>query len=356
MSRETTCPICHLEHVPLELDQCPQCDSDLTCFKILNSLPEVLEKPVETATTAEFNQIHKQNKKITSGLIVTTVILFSGLVFIGGYIFQNDSRFKTEIKNLTANVKRVEIGLNSIKQNRHLIENHINSGFFSIEKKMLLNFQEQGKILEKRIETIAETVIAETASAETAIAETAIAETVIGGTAGLKKKSPEMELLEKGTPKQEHIAKKIIEKKTPAPQVEQKEKPSNPIDQNSIKPICYKIYLANDDDTLWEIAEKLYDSGFLYPVLMKHNSNLGIYNIGDGTRVRYLCDKSRAAKIYGKIIHRQGGRFYLKYTVKPHDTAASIRKKYCSSEQGSDGWLKPGTHLVPGQQIKILLE
>jgi len=43
----STCPICGLERIALEKSKCPQCDADLTCFKILDSLPDELarEKP-----------------------------------------------------------------------------------------------------------------------------------------------------------------------------------------------------------------------------------------------------------------------------------------------------------------------
>jgi len=40
MILEITCPICHFEHIPRERDNCPQCDSDLVCFKLLDALQE----------------------------------------------------------------------------------------------------------------------------------------------------------------------------------------------------------------------------------------------------------------------------------------------------------------------------
>jgi len=38
---ETTCPVCNLEHISRYKDRCPQCDSDLVCFKILDNLQEI---------------------------------------------------------------------------------------------------------------------------------------------------------------------------------------------------------------------------------------------------------------------------------------------------------------------------
>lgn len=47
MASGSTCPICGLERIALENSKCPQCDADLTCFKILDSLPDefVRERP-----------------------------------------------------------------------------------------------------------------------------------------------------------------------------------------------------------------------------------------------------------------------------------------------------------------------
>lgn len=40
MASEITCPICHFEHISPDRGRCPQCDSDLRCFQVLDSLPD----------------------------------------------------------------------------------------------------------------------------------------------------------------------------------------------------------------------------------------------------------------------------------------------------------------------------
>lgn len=42
MATELTCPVCGLEHIAADRDKCPQCDADLTCFRVLSSLPDEL--------------------------------------------------------------------------------------------------------------------------------------------------------------------------------------------------------------------------------------------------------------------------------------------------------------------------
>ncbi len=39
-SRTWDCPVCALGHIPEDKAKCPQCDADLTCFKVLDSLSE----------------------------------------------------------------------------------------------------------------------------------------------------------------------------------------------------------------------------------------------------------------------------------------------------------------------------
>jgi LysM repeat protein len=46
----TTCPICGLERIRPDKTHCPQCDADLTCFKVLDSLPNESVNPVREKT------------------------------------------------------------------------------------------------------------------------------------------------------------------------------------------------------------------------------------------------------------------------------------------------------------------
>ncbi|MCP4111979.1 MAG: hypothetical protein GY749_41700, partial [Desulfobacteraceae bacterium] len=44
-TREQVCPICGMEQIPSDKNQCPQCDADLTCFKVLATLPDEISPP-----------------------------------------------------------------------------------------------------------------------------------------------------------------------------------------------------------------------------------------------------------------------------------------------------------------------
>ena len=68
MQEEITCPVCGLERISYNKSRCPQCDADLTCFKVLSSLPD---EPVR----------EKYNRE--TGIPVRVfIILFIGLIAI----------------------------------------------------------------------------------------------------------------------------------------------------------------------------------------------------------------------------------------------------------------------------------
>jgi hypothetical protein len=82
MQKEQTCPICGKEQISEDKDQCPQCNADLTCFRILDSLPEY--------------EFKKQGWEQRILLYALTVII----LFIGGWMtYQNLQISRLLMKN-----------------------------------------------------------------------------------------------------------------------------------------------------------------------------------------------------------------------------------------------------------------
>lgn len=72
MQKEQVCPICGKEQISEDKDQCPQCNADLTCFRVLDSLPEYESKK------------HRLEQRI---LLYTLIII---ILFICGWMtYQN---------------------------------------------------------------------------------------------------------------------------------------------------------------------------------------------------------------------------------------------------------------------------
>jgi hypothetical protein len=119
----------------------------------------------------------------------------------------------------------------------------------------------------------------------------------------------------------------------------------------------YQIYQVREDDTLWDIAARFYGSGFFYPVLLEQNPHLAIYKISLEDQITVLRDNEQVKRIYDEITEIRGDILYWYYTVRRGDTPASLRHRYCPSQDciqmqtGLDGEF----NLQPGEKIKIQL-
>jgi LysM repeat protein len=131
----------------------------------------------------------------------------------------------------------------------------------------------------------------------------------------------------------------------------------NTLDKADAGGSAFKFYQAAETDTLWGIAKRFYGSGSYYPVLLEHNPDLAIYRIGKKDRIAVLKDSERVERIYNEITEKQGGVLYWHYTVRSGDTPASVKHKYCPSQ---DCFQMPAgfdrdSGLQPGEKIKIQL-
>jgi hypothetical protein len=120
---------------------------------------------------------------------------------------------------------------------------------------------------------------------------------------------------------------------------------------------AYQIYQVREKDTLWDIAARFYGSGFFYPVLLEQNPHLAIYKISPENRIIVLQDIEQVKRIYNEITESRDDILYWYYTVRRGDTLASLRHRYCPSQDcfqmrtGSD----QDSYLQPGKKIKIQL-
>ena len=262
MASEITCPVCNLEHILPEKTSCPQCDADLTCFQVLDSLPD--------------EAVFKRTGSRIQVILIATAGLF--LCLSGLLIVSRSSRIK-ELESRISNQQTYPMGIKISP--------------------------EAGVKLRSR-----------------------------GGGA-----SPKVDL-----PRSEAAKEKTLE--------------TLPSEEYSTEGLEFLTYEASEKDTLWVIAKRYYGVGEYYPVLLEHNSHLGIYDIGDGVRVRILKNADLANEIYKKIIKREGNRIYWFYRVVQEDTLQSIARRYYKTKDGVRRVidLNPTMELKPGEAIKIALE
>jgi len=310
MSSEITCPVCQFEHIPHDRDTCPQCDSDLICFRLLDTISD---RPRASVPDAEPDTtIGKTHKSKTSwqqvfwGLLILTIFCFG--VYWGYRFLAMESM-----------VKKIEIDM---AQATHQMNKNPNKIIKAVEVGT-----EQIKYLEKRVKELTEL---------TKDNEIRLGQMMLKKENGSK--SPEREI-------------KTL--KNPDKSVNNKPANNKPEIKDRIEKTCFKIYQAKDEDTLWDISRDLYGSGIFYPILMEHNPDLQVYSIGSKNTLRYLCDKTLAAGVYRTITSMKQNRRYWKYTIRSGDTRKAIIKRYCMNQKDCLVEDKP---LKPGMTIGVFLE
>ncbi len=303
MNSEIICPVCHFGHIPRDKDTCPQCDSDLICFKLLDALPDLPTDSKPDPSDSAFKQTVGQEgswsdagrttkRKIPWVAVVLGGILLT-LVFLVGYAGQ---RFLA----MESMVEKIDIHMSQ----------------------MTMAFNENPNRLIKTLETV----------------------------------TRQMNHLEKRVEKLVGMAK---ENELRLPPILMKKENMSKISENQDKreSACFNIYRAKEEDTLWTIARDLYGSGMFYPVLMENNPKLSVYSIGSQDSIRYMCDKTRVASVYKTIIGYKQNRSFWKYRVRPGDTRKGIIKRYCLNQKNclvEDKLLEPV--LEPGMTIGVFLE
>lgn len=305
MSSEITCPVCHFEHIPEDSDNCPQCDSDLVCFKLLEALADVPEEskpdPSGSADKQTFGlkasepDVGKTGKSNTPWVVFVLVGIILTLFCFLGYTGHRFGVMESKVQKIDTDMGQVK---NIVNMEPNRIITRLEAGTRQINQ------------LEKRVEELVEMT-----------------------------KKRELKSIP-NVSKIETIPKTETVSKTPG-------------DQNTGETPCFKTYHAKDEDSLWSIARDLYGSGTLYPILMENNPDLHIYSIGSKDSMRYLCDKALAAHMYKTIIGYKQNRPFWKYKVRSGDTRKDIIKRYCLNQKDCLVEDKP---LEPGIIIGVFLE
>ena len=274
MTSETVCPVCGLSFIPSNSTQCPQCDADLTCFRVLDSLHD---EPVR--------------KNIGSGKQVILLVA-AGLVL--GLICVLSASQLYLLKQLENRI---------LDRNASFIDPWPDAGV----KRFVINQPEvhtNGAAVNK---------------------------------ATIKIKEDE----------------DIERQSVPVKPLKKADVETGPAEDSR-----FWTYRATEKDTLWDISQKYYGLGNYYPVLLEHNSHLGIYDIGDGIQIKILKNTAIARDIYKKITGKKGNSIYWYYTVAEGDTLRSVAGKFYKTKNMTKliTELNEKLDLSPGRRIRILLK
>ena len=321
MNTPTTCPVCGFVQTEKDLDTCSQCDADLVCFRLLDTLstpsqasesehhhpplPEHADDEApgswELGKGASGKKGAGKTVRKTWLLMIPALVLLMALVT--GYAAH---RFKT----LTAAVQTLTDGLQKTRARGETLHRQMaNITQFS------QNAQDTLTQLNSRVEKAVEHL--ENRQLENRQLENRI---------------------ESAKKEKEQTNKSMVLNGIKATDLkDSKTGPTAPVNipPETIPPAanpCLKTYQATDTDTLWTISQDLYGSGKYYPVLMAYNPNLDIFNLSSRHRIVHPCDKTTAAGIYRRITAVKHNRWFWKYHVRVGDTPQSIAKRFCSNQ------------------------
>ena len=305
MAFEKICPICGFELASPEEENCSQCDADLTCFNVLNSIPDKPgpdkpgpdkpgpDKPgPEELRASEENREKRPSRKQL--IPIAFFLLFVGLIM--GFCLA--SLYKSDHPPISVSYHQA---------------------------------------LPVRIKITGQAV------SERADADEHPGRKVPALSRTMTEKKPEVS---EGIPKEaaENLRERPTGKDLTAVPVAGQEN--------------FQVYEATDDDTLWRISKKQYGSGFYFPVIMECNPGLRVYHVQKGIQVRIFKDPAMAEKLYNENACIEGDRVYYDYKVLEGDTFESIALKFY--KQGNMKHrimdLNPHVKLRAGMRIKIALE
>jgi nucleoid-associated protein YgaU len=311
MAPENRCPVCRFEHIPDDHDRCPQCDADLTCFRVLETLREPAAEKAEP-DAHDINPPPTQTGKkpaaffwAVSGLLGAVVMVLLGLQTYWFTGLQGD--MSQQRVGFNEALRRIEFKLGRISAHQEKVVSEITA---------------QMEILRAGLERIH-----------------------IPGAVTPAGSSPDGSASVHST------------RQAPATDWHAGEPDLSTPDEAKAGSNAYQIYQVREDDTLWDIAARFYGSGFFYPVLLEQNPHLAIYKISPEDRITVLQDNDQVKRIYNQITEIRGDILYWYYTVRRGDTLASLRHRYCPWQdcfQMQSG-LEQDFKLQPGDKIKIQL-
>lgn len=372
MADTVTCPVCERPGVPGKSKSCPQCDADLTCFQVLETLSKNTgaASADKSARTAGTGSSGTQSGSRRAVLLLVLLLVLIG-TFFSLYILRaqdHTADLKQQMVALKTDLQVAEQQVEEAKQTLCVLPasermGGVKEDTFEEDDPLVYaedlaaeasaegedkDFPEREK--ETGQEQKQEVQVAGSATARSARSENegeAKPEMAAGGDAEKKAETPEIEKTVSQVPVVVEVIEAVAKRKKPVslpPEMHWSDKTF--------------LYLVKETDTLWEIAERFYGDGKYYPVIMEQNPGLIISDIQEEESLRLLNDRAVLNDMYKSRIEWRAGVMLWKHTVQAGETRQIIEKRFApsgSSRTSGSVLYQENPFVYPGAVIPVIL-
>ena len=295
------CPVCGKTNLDVDLAQCPQCNADLECFRLLEALSE---QPATGVDASELGHLSHQ------------------------------------LDGIETAVRRLQDGLQRSQQTAKrrgamlILAGVIAAGALFVYPHWVMQQWREDSVSPS-------VVLAELADRRSQ--EKTVRRELGQAAAGIAQVSRQLAALE------QRVAVMAA-----APPVANARSslalPSDPEPE-------FLYHTPQPNESLWNIASQYYQQGTLYPVLLETNPGLGIYFDPDYGKLRILKDRQAANDLFARWVFTSGAKTFFRYPVQAEDTWEQLSERFYGrvDEAASLRALNANIALQPGIRVTIPL-
>lgn len=298
------CPVCGKTDLVDHLAQCPQCNADLECFRLLEALYEEQSTPgVEAEVVRSLSR---------------------------------------RVEDIGLLVQRLPDSLHQVQQ----AAKRRTALLIVVSVMVMLGSAASAWLLYVRWDTPPERADVRSSAALLAVLtrerppEQALREAVANAVAGIEHVSQQVAALEQ----------RVAELATQPPALDTKA----PSVAASAPEPAFLVHAPRQNESLWRIAQTYYQQGMLYPAILETNPGLGIYFAPDYGHLRLPPNRQAAEAIVARVVFTKDAKRFLRYQVQVADTWQSIAARFYGRGDeaarlqalNADAPLQPGTRVV----------
>lgn len=329
-----TCPVCGKAGLVDEEGECAQCNADLECFDLLDSLhEEVVTPPQHKPDSEETKELAEMRTSLRGlrealdnlqtrswwrryGLSVLLLLVLSALILFLYREFTMEQRIYDQISQL----KSLNRPLDAQRETR--VRSELSA---SIEATT------------QRLVTMEQYLSDLSANQDTVI----------------ERFSTTLEQLSRISERLVSLGKKPSDLTV----VGSSSTAANTVVIGTAHEDRFIYYKPRKGETLWSIAKRYYDNGYFYPVLLEYNPGLGIYFDQSYGRIKVLKDRQLAKQVLTGVRIVRGNRTFFRYRVVEGDTWERISERFFG--HGRNGGelmaLNPSADLIMGDRVLVPL-